>query len=118
MDNIGVYLPDPVFGHGQLYVIFSRVRDFKNINMLIIEGEEQGLWDSNMYYTHNIVYQELLTSVDNDNMNVLLPIEYDMDIDDNESICSETSLLDSEYSDSDSVSIFSDNDNEQFDMND
>ncbi len=41
-----------------------------------------------------------------------------MDVDDNESICCEISLLDSEYSDSLSVSKFSDSDNEQFHMDD
>ncbi len=50
LDNIGLYLTDLVFGNAQLYVAFSRVRDFKNINTLIIEGEEQKQCDSNMYY--------------------------------------------------------------------
>eukprot|EP01084_Bolivina_argentea_P205582 351164_1 len=82
---------------------------------------QQGQWDSNLYYTQNIVYQNLLTSVNNNEMNTLLPIEYDMDIDDdNESMCSEITLLDSEYSDSDSYSVSGDDTdsdvNDDFDL--
>ncbi len=67
----------------------------------------------NIYTTFNNVnivsqFISILTSINKNNTNTLLPIEYDMDIDDNESICSEISLLDSEYSDSDSYSVSSD----------
>ena len=34
--NVGVYLPDPVFSHGQLYVAMSRATARKNIRILAL----------------------------------------------------------------------------------
>ncbi|WVZ63166.1 hypothetical protein U9M48_012821 [Paspalum notatum var. saurae] len=34
--NVGVYLPEPVFNHGQLYVALSRATGRSNINILAI----------------------------------------------------------------------------------
>jgi ATP-dependent DNA helicase PIF1 len=34
--NVGVYLPDPVFSHGQLYVAMSRTTARKNIRLLAL----------------------------------------------------------------------------------
>lgn len=33
MNSVGIYLPEPVFTHGQLYVTISRERSFKNLKM-------------------------------------------------------------------------------------
>jgi ATP-dependent DNA helicase PIF1 len=33
--NVGVYLPEPVFCHGQLYVVMSRATSRKNIKILV-----------------------------------------------------------------------------------
>ena len=53
---MGLYLPKPVFTHGQLYVALSRVQSKDNITVLIkneiIEGKEG-------VYTKNIVYKEI-----------------------------------------------------------
>ncbi|CAI0385028.1 unnamed protein product [Linum tenue] len=53
LQNVGVYLPKPVFSHGQLYVAVSRVRTPDGLRFLILN--EDGV-PSNC--TRNIVYQE------------------------------------------------------------
>ncbi|CAI0460144.1 unnamed protein product [Linum tenue] len=56
LDKVGVYLPKPVFSHGQLYVAASRVRSAGGLRFLI-ENEE----DVPANYTRNIVYSEAFT---------------------------------------------------------
>ena len=36
LDKVGIYLRQPVFDHGQLYVAFSRVRSNENFQVLVI----------------------------------------------------------------------------------
>ena len=40
LEKVGIYLPDPVFSHGQLYVAMSRVRRSADVKIKIIDGEE------------------------------------------------------------------------------
>lgn len=58
-DKIGLYLPNPAFGHGQIYVAFSRVRRLKDIKVLVSNSVSQGKIDSQVW-TQNVVYKEVL----------------------------------------------------------
>ena len=51
LDFVGIYLPDLVFTHGQLYVVFSRVWNSNAVAVYI--NIKEG-------YTKNIVYKEVL----------------------------------------------------------
>ena len=52
---MGLYLPTPVFTHGQLYVAMSRVRSIDAVKVCIKDGGA-----SRELYTDNIVYKEVL----------------------------------------------------------
>ena len=54
---MGLYLPYPVFDHGQLYVALSRVQLKDNIKILVKKGEVE---DEIGTFTKNIVYKEVL----------------------------------------------------------
>lgn len=62
LEKVGVYLPEPVFSHGQLYVAMSRVRRSEDIKLKVIDGKEQGKLIKNLgnVYTKNVVYKEVL----------------------------------------------------------
>ncbi|CAL1396900.1 unnamed protein product [Linum trigynum] len=59
LQSVGVYLPKPVFNHGQLYVAVSRVRTAAGLRFLILN--EPNI-PSN--YTRNIVYHEALNGLE------------------------------------------------------
>lgn len=59
-EHVGVYLNEPVFAHGQLYVAFSRSKNPTNIKVLLKQSAVQGnLMKDGRNFTPNIVFQEI-----------------------------------------------------------
>ncbi|XP_033095581.1 ATP-dependent DNA helicase PIF1-like [Anneissia japonica] len=56
-DNLGIYLPAPVFSHGQLYVACAR--GYSNVSIKVDNTSSEGLF-SNKTLTQNVVYKEML----------------------------------------------------------
>ncbi|GER52433.1 ATP-dependent DNA helicase PIF1 [Striga asiatica] len=57
LDVVGIYLKEPVFSHGQLYVALSRARAAANVKMLISYAFFSKV---SVKCTKNIVYKEVL----------------------------------------------------------
>ena len=58
MSNVGLYLPNPIFSHGQLYVVLSRVKSIDGLKVLILNKEKEA---TNV--TTNVVYIEAFQNV-------------------------------------------------------
>lgn len=58
LKKIGVYLPEPIFGHGQLYVALSRATSLDGLKMVIAQQLNQ---PANT--TKNIVYKAFLNKI-------------------------------------------------------
>ena len=53
-ERVGIYLPYPVFCHGQLYVAFSRARAMAAVKVKVLETNQQGIRGRNTV-TPNII---------------------------------------------------------------
>ena len=61
LKQVGIFLPETVFGHGQLYVALSRATHPDNVKVFIQETNNQGTFQEiDGVYTENIVYTEML----------------------------------------------------------
>lgn len=62
-DKVGIFLPDVVFSHGQLYVAFSRVTSAAGVTIHVTDRpSEQGILlpqQPQKIFTKNIVYKEI-----------------------------------------------------------
>jgi ATP-dependent exoDNAse (exonuclease V) alpha subunit len=61
LEKVGIYLPEPVFSHGQLYVALSRVRRASDVKIKVVNGPCQGklIPNSTKVFTKNVVYKEI-----------------------------------------------------------
>ncbi|GBO36969.1 hypothetical protein AVEN_41248-1 [Araneus ventricosus] len=60
LGHVGIYLDEPAFSHGQLYVALSRSRNTNHVKIYTKTSEVQGkLLNNEKYFTQNVVYQDV-----------------------------------------------------------
>ncbi|CAN7125661.1 unnamed protein product, partial [Brassica rapa subsp. narinosa] len=58
LSEVGLFLPRPVFSHGQLYVAISRVTSKKGLKILIVDEDEKP-----QHKTVNVVFKEVFNNI-------------------------------------------------------
>jgi len=58
LKKVGLYLPRPVFTHGQLYVALSKVKSKKGLKILILDDN-----GNTTNLTTNVIYREIFENV-------------------------------------------------------
>ena len=58
LGNVGIYLPKPVFSHGQLYVAMSRVKSKGGLKVLITDSKGKQKNE-----TTNVVFKEIFQNL-------------------------------------------------------
>lgn len=58
LSHVGLYLPKPVFTHGQLYVALSRVTSIQGLKVLLLDKYGKSVTE-----TKNVVYKEVLQNI-------------------------------------------------------
>ena len=63
IQHVGIYLPNPVFAHGQLYVALSRCPTFRNLNIFVEhsqpEQKDTSYQNTSQLCTRNVVYKQI-----------------------------------------------------------
>jgi ATP-dependent DNA helicase PIF1 len=63
LQHVGVFLPTPVFAHGQLDTAVTRVGDPEGLTIMVAHPPLEGAPDDGATYTRNIVYTEALPNL-------------------------------------------------------
>ena len=58
LSEVGIYLPRPVFSHGQLYVAISRVTSKRGLKILIVDDQGKP-----QRQTINVVFKEIFQNL-------------------------------------------------------
>ena len=74
LKRAGIWLPRPIFAHGQLYVGMGRVGDPDNLKMVIFDGLKKNKGEiESSWQTINVVYKEVLNDDANEHTYVYDP---------------------------------------------